>query len=185
MSISIGGGSGALNVEANAKLAIYAPGDISIAGNGIKNGGTTAGTCNQPINVQIWGTKTTGTQTIAAKGNGVLSAVVYAPQGSVTVVGNGDVMGSVVANDITVAGNANFHHDEALANVGGNNPFRVSLRRELTTAAQRHAVHRRVPRTARRGFAAPCADRAGAAGTPAITGHCKPCAMAPPWAAPA
>jgi hypothetical protein len=112
-SISIGGGSGAQNVEANAKLAIYAPGDISIAGN------------------------------------------------------------------------ANFHHDEALANVGGNNPFRVSLRRELTTAAQRHAVHRRVPRTARRGFAAPCADRAGAAGTSAITGHCKPCAMAPPWAAPA
>jgi hypothetical protein len=139
-SINIGGGSGAVNVEAGAKLEIYAPGNISIAGNGIMNGGTTAATSNQPINVQIWGTKTSGVQDIAIRGNGVLSAVVYAPQGSVSIVGNGDVMGSVVANDITLSGNANFHYDESLANVGGSNPFRVSIWRELTTAAQRGAV---------------------------------------------
>lgn len=139
-SISIGGGSGAVNVEANANLELYVPGDISIAGNGIMNGGSTSATSNQPINVQIWGTKTSGTQSISIKGNGVLSAVVYAPQGSVTIVGNGDVMGSVVANDITLSGNANFHYDESLANFGAGSPFRVSVWRELTTAAQRGAV---------------------------------------------
>jgi hypothetical protein len=136
-SINIGGGSGALNIETGAKLEIYAPGDIRIAGNGIMNGGTTAATSNQPANLQIWGTKTSGVQSIQIAGNGALSAVVYAPQGSVTINGNGDVMGSVVANDITLVGNAAFHYDESLADFGGNNPFRVSVWRELTTAAQR------------------------------------------------
>lgn len=139
-SINIGGGSGALNVETGAKLEIYAPGDIRIAGNGMMNGGTTAAAANQPANLQIWGTKTSGVQTIDVKGNGVLSTVVYAPQGSVTINGNGDVCGSVVANDITLVGNAAFHYDESLADFGGNNPFRVSVWRELTTAAQRGAV---------------------------------------------
>lgn len=139
-SINIGGGSGELNIETGAKLEIYAPGDIRIAGNGIMNGGITAADANQPANLQIWGTKTTGVQTIDIKGNGVLSAVVYAPQGSVTINGNGDVMGSVVANDITLVGNAAFHYDESLADFGGANPFRVSVWRELTSAAQRGAV---------------------------------------------
>ncbi len=138
-SITIGGSSGALNVETGAKLEIYAPGDIKIAGNGILNGGATAADANQPIDLQIWGTKTSGVQDIDIAGNGVLSAVVYAPQGSVKINGNGDVMGSVVANDITLTGNALFHYDESLADFGGANPFRVSIWKELTTASQRNA----------------------------------------------
>lgn len=139
-SINIGGGSGALNIETGSTLQIYAPGDIKIAGNGAMNGGTTALTANQASNLQIWGTKTSGIQDIQIAGNGVLSAVVYAPQGSVKINGNGDVVGSVVANDITVVGNAQFHYDEALGDFGGNNPFRVSTWRELTTAAARNAI---------------------------------------------
>lgn len=136
-SIDIGGGSGALNVESGSTLEIYAPGDIKIAGQGAMNGGTTSGTANQPIALQIWGTKTSGTQNIQIAGNGALSAVVYAPQGSVKINGNGDVMGSVVANDITVVGNASFHYDESLGNFGGNNPFRVTKWDELNTASAR------------------------------------------------
>lgn len=139
-SVSIGGGSGALNVETNAKLEIYAPGDVSVAGLGIMNGGTSAGTSNQPINLQIWGTKTSGLQSISIAGNGALSCVLYAPQGSVKINGNGDVMGSVVANDITVVGNAAFHYDESLANFGGNNPFRVARWNEITGQADRAAL---------------------------------------------
>jgi hypothetical protein len=139
-SINIGGGSGELRIETGANLEIYAPGDIKIAGNGVMNGGTTSGSANLPENVQIWGTKTSGVQDIQIAGNGVLSALVYAPQGSVKINGNGDVMGSVVANDITVVGNAAFHYDESLADFGGNNPFRVSLWREITTAAGRNAL---------------------------------------------
>ena len=139
-SIDIGGGTGALNIESGSQLELYAPGDIRIGGQGVMNGGTTALTANLPEAFQIWGTRTTGEQDISIAGNGVLSGVVYAPQGSVTINGNGDVCGSIVANDITVVGNANFHYDEALGDFGGNNPYRVSLWREITSATGRSAI---------------------------------------------
>jgi Tfp pilus assembly protein PilX len=135
-AISFTGQSG-LNIGTNASLEIYAEGTIDIAGNGIMNGGTTTATANQPINCQIWGTKTSGTQSISVSGNGVLSAVIYAPQGDVSINGNGDVAGSVVADIIRVTGNAKFHYDESLANFGGGNPYRVALWTELTNAAAR------------------------------------------------
>ena len=105
-------------------------------------GAARAGTANQPANFQIWGTSTSTTsdQRIDIKGNGVLSGVVYAPNGDVGIVGNGDVMGSMVAERIRVTGNATFHYDESLANFGSGNPYRVSRWRELTTATDRAAV---------------------------------------------
>lgn len=138
-AIGVGGGSGAINIEPEGALIIYTAGDINIAGNGVMNGGTTTTTANQPKNFQIWGTKTSGTQDIKIAGNGVLSAIVYAPFGSVTINGNGDVLGSVVANDINVTGNALFHYDESLGNFGGN-PYRVASWAELTTADARSAA---------------------------------------------
>lgn len=137
-SISIGGGSGGVTIKAGASAEIYAPGDVSIAGQGILNGGTTALTANQPAACQIWGTSPDA-QSISIAGNGVLSAVVYAPMGSVKINGNGDVCGSVVANDITVVGNANFHYDESLANMDSGNPYGITGWTELTSATQRAA----------------------------------------------
>jgi hypothetical protein len=139
-AIDMAGGSSEIRVLTGAELQVYAPGDIKIAGNGLTNGGTTNASVAQPVKCQFYGTKTSGVQDIQIAGNGVLSAVVYAPQGSVKINGNGDVSGSVVANDITVVGNATFHYDESLGNFGGNNPYRVSLWKELTTAADRNAV---------------------------------------------
>ncbi len=136
-SIDIGGGSGALTVQSGAKLQIYAPGDIKIAGSGAMNGGNTALTANQPQDLMIWGTKTAGVQDIQIAGNGALVGIIYAPQGSVKINGNGDVAGSVVANDITLVGNAAFHYDESLGNFGGSSPFRVTLWNELSSAASR------------------------------------------------
>ncbi len=130
-------GNGGINIATDSTLKIYTDGDIAIGGNGVSNGGSTLGTANQPIDFQIWGTKTSGTQNIAIAGNGVLSAIVYAPQGAVTINGNGDVMGSVVADTIRLTGNANFHYDESLADFGDGNPYRVAAWRELTTADDR------------------------------------------------
>ncbi len=136
-AIDIGGGSGALNINTGAALQVFGSGDFKIAGNGILNGGSTNATANQPASCQFYGTKTTGVQNIQIAGNGVLNAVVYAPQGSVKINGNGDVGGSIVANDITCVGNAYFHYDESLANFGGNNPLRISRWKELTSSADR------------------------------------------------
>jgi len=136
-AIKIGGGSGQVTIAPGAELIIYAEGTIDIAGNGVLNGGSTLATANQPKNFQIYGTKTSGTQDITIVGNGVLSGVIYAPNGSVDINGNGDVLGSVVANDITLVGNALFHYDESLADMDAGDPFRVSRWMELTTSAQR------------------------------------------------
>jgi hypothetical protein len=133
-------GQSSIAIAPGAKLRIYVEGNVSIAGNGVANGGTTATTANQPANFQIWGTRTSGLQTVSISGNGALSAVAYVPNGSLSINGNGDVMGSFVANDITVVGNAAFHYDESLANFGGSNPYRVSRWNEITSASDRAAV---------------------------------------------
>ena len=138
-AISIGGGSGSLAIASTGKLIVYTAGDINIGGQGAANGGITDGTANQPKNFQIWGTKTSGTQGIQIAGQGVLSAIVYAPFGSVKINGNGSVSGSIVANDITVVGNAQFHYDESLGSFGGN-PYRVAAWAELTTTTARTAA---------------------------------------------
>lgn len=143
--IEIKGGSGGININSGAKLEIYAAGDISITGQGAANGTDTNGDgdidaseMNQPVNFQIYGTKTTGVQTIGISGNGVLSGVLYAPQGSVTLSGSVHTFGSVVANDITLNGtSAQFHYDESLGNFGGTNPFRVTRWDELNSASDR------------------------------------------------
>ena len=140
-AIAIAGNAG-INIAPGASLKIYTAGDISIAGNGVANGGATAATANAPVKFQIWGTSTSTStdQSISIAGNGVLSGIVYAPNGDVKINGNGDVMGSVVAEDITLVGNAAFHYDESLGNLGDGNPFRVAKWKELTTAAERATV---------------------------------------------
>ena len=134
-------GSASIKIAPGASLKIYAEGNINLAGNGVVNGGTSlplsAADANQPIDFQVWGTRSTTGQTISIAGNGALSGVVYAPNADVTIVGNGDVCGSVVGNNITLSGNAAFHYDESLADMDSGNPFRVSKWQELTTSTQR------------------------------------------------
>ncbi len=133
-------GSSALSMAGNAQiiipsgssLTIYTEGDVNIAGKGLTNNNT------QSVSFQLWGTnQSVAGQSIQVAGNGALRGIVYAPNSNVKINGNGDVMGSVVANTITLVGNAAFHYDEALANFGGNASFGVDKWRELTTPAQK------------------------------------------------
>lgn len=135
-SINIGGGSGALNIDSGASLEVYAPGAVTVTGQGILNGGSTTATANPPEDFIIWGTSADN-QKIDIKGNGALVAVVYAPNGSTFINGNGDVCGSVVANDITVVGNATFHYDESLADLDTSNPYGITRWNELTSKTDR------------------------------------------------
>lgn len=131
-------GNGGIVIKTGASLTIYCPGTIDIAGNGVLNGGSTAATAQQPAKFQIWGTDNDASlQSISIAGNGVLSGVVYAPNASVKINGNGDVFGSVIANNIDVTGEALFHYDEALSNFGGDNPFRLKGWNELTSSTER------------------------------------------------
>lgn len=136
-------GNGGIQIGSTGSLALYTPGSVSLGGNGVMNGtdtsgnGTLAGSeLGQPKNFQLWGTSTTA-QSISISGNSEFSGVVYAPQGNVSIVGNGAVCGSIVANTIGLSGTVEFHYDENLGTLGGANPYRVARWEELTRAVDR------------------------------------------------
>lgn len=138
--LTAGSGTDAISVTGNASiiiaedasLTLYVEGNVKLGGKGLANANT------QPISCQFWGVNATASgQELQIAGNGALVAVVYAPNGDVKINGNGDVMGSVVANTITLVGNAAFHYDESLARRDSNTPFTIRKWRELTTAAER------------------------------------------------
>lgn len=141
--LTAGSGSTALSVTGNASIVIpvgssltlYTEGDIKIAGQGFANGNV------QPISFQIWGTyaNDSSRQDIQVAGNGSLKAVIYAPNALVSLNGNGDMMGSVVAQDIKLTGNAAFHYDEALAYYGSDIAFGVAAWSPINEASERTA----------------------------------------------
>ncbi len=139
-AISITGNSSAgIDIKPGASLTIYTAGDVKIAGNGVAN------YTNQPKAFQLYGTKAAGgsLQDVDISGNGVLSAVVYAPNADIDLNGggtNGQVAGSMVGTNITLVGNSNFHYDESLADLDTGNPFGIKLWSELSLAAEREAA---------------------------------------------
>lgn len=145
-NVSVGGGSGTIRVDTGSELAMYVGGNVTIAGMGAANGtpsnpssGPTEAQCQPPAFFQIYGTNTSS-QTFDITGNGALSGVVYAPNAEFIFRGNATILGSVVAESIEATGNAVFHYDESLGDFGGDNPYRISLWKEVTTAADRSAI---------------------------------------------
>ncbi|HEY0946580.1 MAG TPA: hypothetical protein VGD81_14980 [Opitutaceae bacterium] len=125
-------GNAAILIPPGSSLAIHTEADIKIGGNGVANANV------QPISLRIFGTNTRpGGQDIDLVGRGALKATVYAPNAAVTLNGNGDMMGAVVAETITLTGEADFHYDEALALYDEGQPFGVSRWRMLATAEER------------------------------------------------
>ncbi|MEO5959160.1 MAG: hypothetical protein ABIY47_01040 [Opitutaceae bacterium] len=123
-------GGDTLTIATNSSLNLYATAGLKFNGNGITN------LTNQAKNLQIWGTGG-ASQDIEVGGGPYFKGVIYAPNADVTLHGNPDVMGSIVANNIDVMGNAKFHYDESLADLGGNNPWGVVKWRELLNATDR------------------------------------------------
>ena len=128
--MKLNGAGDTLTINSGSSLIIYTAGDIDLTGGGVANPNSQAST------LQIYGTGTS-TQRIDIGGGAEFTGVVYAPEASVRVFGTPEVMGSIVANNITVMGNAKFHYDEALANWGGNNPFGIVKWLELTAPTDR------------------------------------------------
>lgn len=140
-------GNGALKIDTGAKLELYSPNTVTIAGNGLLNGsGNSTATANQPINFQLYGTRTasaassSGYQNISISGNGYLSGVVYAPNGNISINGggsSGNVLGAMVGHSITMVGNTSFHYDESLPNNLVSGLFKVRKWRELVSDTDR------------------------------------------------
>ncbi len=123
-------GKGSIIIPTGSSLTLYVSGDVMIAGNGLVNPNA------NPATFRLWGTHTSEetNQEIDITGKGSLNAVIYAPKSDVTIRGNGAIQGSIVADTITLTGNANFHYDQALANLGDNATYRSTGWRVLTGA---------------------------------------------------
>jgi hypothetical protein len=122
------GNNSYLSVGANSSLKLYSTGPITVSGNGILNAS------NKPIDVQIYTVDTPSSPAgdIAIKGNGTLTAVVYAPNSNITINGNGDTFGAIIGNYITLSGNGSFHYDLSLANFTKDQPLALKKWTELS-----------------------------------------------------
>lgn len=133
-------GTSSIIIPAGSSLTLYVEGNILIAGQGLANDNI------QPATFMLWGTNTTETgQSISIVGKGALRSVVYAPNADVFLNGNGDMMGSVVARDITLTGNAAFHYDHALAELSTNAPFGLGNWRLITSPTERRSLASKLP----------------------------------------
>jgi hypothetical protein len=104
-------GQGYVQLMPGASLTLYVGGSMSIAGNGVLNGTGFAG------NFNILGLS--GCTSISYSGNAAFNGTVYAPSADVTVHGNGDIFGAIIAKSATLTGNASFHYPVELAKLGG------------------------------------------------------------------
>ena len=126
--LSVSGHSGIV-INSNSSLSLYTAADVNIAGNGVANADAVG------ANFYVYGTAACSLngsgdevagQSISIRGNGQLSAVVYAPSGDITLNGggsSGSVSGGMVGFTARVTGGSAFHFDEALraiVNDGGS-----------------------------------------------------------------
>lgn len=119
-------GQGEFKSGSTSSVALYLGGaSASIAGNGIVNAGT-------PLQFQVYGLPSL--TSLSLSGNGAMSATVYAPNANLTIGGNGEFSGSLVANTVTLNGNASVHFDEALLDSGPKIGFRARSWQEVPTA---------------------------------------------------
>ncbi len=123
-------GTDQLTIDAGSSLIIYTAADVKLVGGGLVNPNA------QATSFQLYGTNPTS-QNINLGGTSGFNGIVYAPNANVSIEGNPDVTGSIVANNITVQGNAHFHYDESLDSFGANNPYGVVKWRELLTSTER------------------------------------------------
>lgn len=107
------------------------------------NTGTIPG---QPNNFWIIGTRTDadlalkGPQSFKISGNGQLSAVVDAPNASISAKGGGNsgfIYGSLIGYDLTFTGNDGFYYDESLGNLDANSKLGINDWDELVSSADK------------------------------------------------
>ena len=102
---------------------MYSGGSISLGGNGVQNDSTYAVK-------DIWYGLSTCTS-VSVAGNGSFTGGIYAPRADLSISGNGTLNGAVVANSITLNGNAALHYDESLKSFQGPTGYLAACWQEL------------------------------------------------------
>lgn len=135
---------GEINIDpAQGSLELYAAGNVSVTGNGIVNEPAMPTGSPEPNNLLIYGTAPASTgQTIKLAGNGILAAGIYAPNAEVELEGggaSGEMYGAVVAENIKVTGDYEFHYDIQMKKLTHDDSYRMSSWSELIKQSERYA----------------------------------------------
>ena len=112
MSVS---GDARVIVENGGSVEIYSPKDFTFSGESLVNNTTN----KKPNNLKMFGTATTANdQTLSISGQAALNLVFDGPNAKANLSGQGYVAGSIVANEVTVSGQIQFHYDVTLGGTG-------------------------------------------------------------------
>jgi hypothetical protein len=98
----------------NAKVDLDGPVEIYVAGDVTLDDGARA-FASRPVSLKFL---VVGDHDVEIKTAGDVHAVIYAPQGSVLVGGNGHLFGSVVGKTLSVNAHGGIHFDESLGTAG-------------------------------------------------------------------
>ena len=109
-----------LSLASQVEIVLDGPGPVifQIAGVGVATpldmtGGSLANATFNPTQLQfVYG----GTGNVKLAGGATSAALLYAPQATVTITGNNDFYGAVVAGKVTDMGTAAIHYDRSLQN---------------------------------------------------------------------
>ena len=95
--------SGSYLLNTSGQVNLYVNGNINLSG-------ATAILASAPSNVHIY---VMNASAITIGGSGTMSAVLYAPSGTLNISGGSYLLGSAVTNSITLTGSGSIHVDEA------------------------------------------------------------------------
>jgi hypothetical protein len=107
--------TGSIVLDPNVHAKIYVAGNVNVKASDLNNQSYRA------AKLEIYGIQPPAnqSQSIAISLGSDLYAAIYAPGHSIQFTGNGDVIGSIVANSFSASGKLQLHYDEALASQAG------------------------------------------------------------------
>jgi len=105
-----------LNINGGGTLTANGPVSIYITGNFTASGNSTMGVPSSPKQMLVQMTSTAGgtIEKGTLSGSTRFYGALYAPQSPITISGNADVYGSIIAQSISLTGSASIHYDQAL-----------------------------------------------------------------------
>jgi hypothetical protein len=115
--------TGKITIGPHVHLKVYFDGDMAVKAQDLVNQTGLAG------NLQFYAISPTDpsvTQTIDIQSPGDIAATFYAPSADMSINGNPDITGAIVAKSFYANGNVSWHYDRALDSTGNVVDFRIA-----------------------------------------------------------
>ncbi len=115
---------GTLKVADGKQLKLYINDDFTLhSGGKVENFSGDPGNLGDPGNMVVYSTDTGSyTPNYTIGGIAAFYGAIYAPRADVDMQAGGEMFGSIVAENVNFLGDYDFHYDEDLQSVVGDNP---------------------------------------------------------------